>query len=230
MELVGLLLNAAVIENFPGLEAMESEAKDLFSSAAQVVTVPTGTVVFRNGSKCEHYLLVIDGSVRVQMVSENGREIVLYRVDNGQTCILTTSCLMTNRDYLAEGITETEVNAVMVPAAAFHKLMACSDIFRSFVFTSYGTRLSDLLVLVDEVAFHRIDVRLARFLIERAGGKDQLETTHQELAAELGSAREVISRQLKEFERRGWVRLSRGRVEITDPGALETLADNVSVL
>lgn len=223
-------MNTVIIENFPALKSMEPDAWDLLSSAAHVATVPTGTPVFRNGSKCENYLLVIDGSVRVQMVSENGREIVLYRVDNGQTCILTTSCLMTSQDYLAEGITETEVNAVMVPTAAFHKMMACSDVFRSFVFSSYGTRLTDLLMLVDEVAFHRIDERLARFLIERAGEKGQLETTHQELAAELGSAREVVSRQLKDFERRGWVNLFRRRIEIVDPGALETLAKNTSGL
>jgi CRP/FNR family transcriptional regulator, anaerobic regulatory protein len=215
-----------VIGNFPGLEAIEPEARGVFAASAQVASVPAGTVVFRSGSPCENYMLLIDGSVRVQMVSENGREIVLYRVDQGQTCILTTSCLMTNDNYSAEGITETDVNAVMVPASAFHQLMACSAVFRSFVFASYGTRLSDLLMLVDEVAFHRIDVRLARFLIERTGETNSLQTTHQELAVELGSAREVISRQLKEFERRGWLKLSRGQIDITDTTGLQSLASN----
>jgi len=223
-------MNDAVIGNFPGLAAIEPEARDLFSAKAQVANVPAGTVVFSSGSVCENYLLVIDGSVRVQMVSENGREIVLYRVNDGQTCILTTSCLMTNDVYAAEGVTETEINAVMIPATVFHKLMACSEVFRSFVFASYGTRIEDLLMLVDEVAFQRIDGRLARFLIERMGAQRQLQKTHQELAAELGSAREVISRQLKEFERRGWVKLSRGRVDISDPGALEALATNTNVV
>ena len=221
-----LMVDASIIEFFPGLQAMETEARRLFLSAAQIATVPTGTVVFRSGSTCENYLLVKDGSVRVQMVSENGREIVLYRVENGQTCTLTTSCLMTDNEYSAEGVTETEVSAVMIPSAAFHKLMSCSNVFRSFVFASYGTRLSDLLVLIDEVAFHRIDVRLARFLVENADGKRQLQTTHQKLAVELGSAREVISRQLKEFERHGWLRLSRRRIEVADPDALEALARN----
>ncbi len=219
-------MNDDLIGKFPGLEAIEPEARSVFLSSAQITSVPARTVVFRSGSSCENYLLVIDGSVRVQMVSENGREIVLYRVDQGQTCILTTSCLMTADNYSAEGITETDVNAVMIPAAAFHELMACSGVFRAFVFASYGTRLSDLLMLVDEVAFHRIDVRLARFLVERAGEKKQLQTTHQELAVELGSAREVISRQLKEFERRGWVILARGQVGLTNVPALAALGIN----
>lgn len=215
-----------LIAGFPGLENLEPEARRLFASSAKVANVPAGTVVFQSGDTCENYLLVIDGSVRVQMVSENGREIVLYRVDQGQTCILTTSCLMTSDAYAAEGMTETDVRAVMIPAIDFHKLMAASDVFRSFVFASYGTRLSDLLMLVDEVAFHRIDVRLAKFLLERAGENGRIEATHQVLAVELGSAREVISRQLKEFERRGWVRLARGMVEIIDVSALEGLSGN----
>ena len=220
------MVDASIVDFFPGLEAMEPETGRVSFLTAQIATVPAGTVIFRSGSTCENYLLVMDGSVRVQMVSENGREIVLYRVENGQTCVLTTSCLMTNNDYSAEGVTETEVSAVMVPSTAFHELMSCSDIFRSFVFASYGTRLSDLLVLIDEVAFRRIDVRLARFLVESADGRRHLQTTHQKLAVELGSAREVVSRQLKEFERHGWLRVSRGRIDIIAADALETLARN----
>lgn len=211
------------ITNFPGLEALESKARNLLKNAAQEAVIPVGTTVFSSGAKCENYLLVTDGSVRVQMVSENGREIVLYRVENGQTCIMTTTCLMAHENYTAEAITETEVNAVIVPAQTFHKLIDCSSVFRTFVFSSYSTRLADLLMLVDEVAFHRIDVRLAKFLTERMDEQQRLKTTHQELAVELGSAREVISRQLKDFENRGWVKLSRGQVELTDLKALANL-------
>ena len=221
-------MNAISIESFVGLETLEDSAKTLLSGAAQEAVVPPGTVVFSSGTICENYLLVTDGSVRVQMVSENGREIVLYRVENGQTCIMTTSCLMSGDDYSAEAITETEVKALIVPATTFHQLVDQSAIFRRFVFSSYSTRLSDLLMLVDEVAFHRIDVRLAKFLVERSGADGQLKTTHQELAVELGSAREVISRQLKEFENRGWVKLSRGQVTVADAKALKCLCDLVT--
>ena len=103
------MVDASIVDFFPGLEAMEPETGRVSFLTAQIATVPAGTVIFRSGSTCENYLLVMDGSVRVQMVSENGREIVLYRVENGQTCVLTTSCLMTNNDYSAEGVTETEV-------------------------------------------------------------------------------------------------------------------------
>ena len=216
-------MSVVKITNFPGLQSLEKEAKVILEGAAQDALVPAGTLVFTSGAVCENYLLVIDGSVRVQMVSENGREIVLYRVENGQTCIMTTTCLMSHENYTAEAVTETDVNAVIVPAETFHKLIDCSHVFRTFVFSSYSTRLADLLMLVDEVAFHRIDVRLAKFLSERMDDRHQLKTTHQELAVELGSAREVISRQLKDFENRGWVKLSRGQVEVTNLKALEKL-------
>ena len=214
-----------MINDFPGLEGLEDAAKALLMGAAQQAVVPPGTVVFTSGAKCETYFLVTDGSVRVQMVSENGREIVLYRVESGQTCIMTTSCLMSNALYGAEAITESEVKAVMVPAATFQKLVNSSAVWRTFVFSSYSTRLADLLMLVDEVAFHRIDVRLAKFLLDRGGVDGQLVTTHQDLASELGSAREVISRQLKEFEKRGWVKLQRGRIELLQQNALGALCD-----
>ena len=162
----------------------------------------------------------------MQKIAENGREIVLYRVEGGQSCILTTNCLITGDEYSAEGITEGEVEALILPAATFRALLACSEIFRGFVFSAYATRISGLLMLIEEVAFGRIDARLAGWLAER--GQGELKATHQEIAVELGTAREVVSRQLKEFERRGWLTLGRGRLEILDVAAMAALADTVS--
>lgn len=210
---------------FPGLEQLENDAKTIISGALHSAKIPQGTTVFSSGDTCENYLLVTQGSVRVQMVSENGREIVLYRVEQGQTCIMTTSCLMTSDVYAAQAITENEVSALILPSATFRQLINMSPIFRGFVFSSYGTRLSDLLMLVDEVAFHRIDVRLARFLKHRHQPSQPLLMTHQDVATELGSAREVISRQLKDFENRGWVKLSRGRIEICPSPSFLALCD-----
>jgi CRP/FNR family transcriptional regulator len=214
-----------VIEDFPGLEDLEPDAKALLAVSAQQAQVPSGTVVFSSGNRCENYFLVTEGSVRVQMVSQNGREIILYRVESGQTCIMTTACLMSHQDYCAEAITESDVKAVMIPGITFQKLIDGSVVFRTFVFSSYSTRLADLLMLVEEVAFHRVDVRLAKFLLDRGGDQGQLIATHQDLAAELGSAREVISRQLKEFEKRGWVNLQRGRIDLLQKSALAALCD-----
>jgi CRP/FNR family transcriptional regulator len=210
------------ISAFPQLGRLEEPARRLLADAARQVRVPAGAVLFREGSQCADYMLVLGGSVRVQMVGESGREIVLYRVERGQACVLTTCCLMAGEPYSAEGLAETGVEAVTLPAAAFRELLARSAVFRDFVFSVYGTRIADLLLLVEEVAFGRIDVRLARLLAERAGD-GALAATHQELAVELGSAREVVSRQLKEFERRGWVALQRGRIEVRNRTALADL-------
>ena len=207
---------------FPQFARLDPESARLLESTARIIGVPAGTVLFQDGSECQAYVLVLDGSVRVQKVSENGREIVLYRVEAGQSCVLTTNCLIAREDSAAQGIAETDIRALVLPAATFRALLAKSEAFRDFVFSAYATRIGDLLMLIEEVAFGRIDVRLAGWLRQRAGSA--IRVTHQEVAVELGTAREVISRQLKEFERRGWVALGRGRIEVTDAAGLATLS------
>ncbi|CCQ72445.1 Crp/Fnr family transcriptional regulator [Magnetospira sp. QH-2] len=209
---------------FPPLAALPDDQRQRLLQIAQIAALPAGQTVFHDGGACANYLMVIDGSVRVQMVAESGREIVLYRVEKGQTCVLTTSCLMAGEDYNAEGLTETDVTAAILPAAAFQDLLATSRIFRAFVFSAYGTRVNGLLALIEEVAFGRIDQRLAQFLLDRGRESASLPLTHQDIAVELGSAREVISRQLKEFERRGLVRLARGRIDLADREGLGLVA------
>lgn len=212
------------LRHFPALDALEPETARALVERAQVADLPEGQIVFRGGDECQNYLLVIYGSVRVQMTTESGREIVLYRVDAGESCVLTTACLLAREAYSAEGITETPVRAVVIPAGPFLELLGRSPALREFVFATYGSRISALMLLVEEVAFGRLDLRLARFLAAR-GAKGEIEATHQALAVELGTAREVISRQLKEFERRGWVELARGRIRVLAPEALERLGE-----
>ena len=162
--------------------------------------------------------------MRVQQVSESGREIVLYRINAGESCVLTTACLLAYDDYSAEGIAETPVKAAAVPREVFDDLVAQSRSFRDFVFAAFSKRITDLFLVIDEVAFQRMDVRLAQKLIELSGGQDAISTTHQKLSVELGTAREVVSRQLQEFQRRGWLEQSRGTVRILDRSALEDLS------
>ncbi len=207
---------------FPALTKLDGESARLLDQSARVVTFPAGTVLFSDGSECPAFVLVIDGSIRVQKVAENGREIVLYRVERGQSCVLTTNCLIANDVYSAEGITENPVTALVLPAGIFRQLLARSEGFRDFVLSAYATRITDLLMLIEEVAFGRVDVRLAGWLA--AHGRE-IKITHQEIAVELGTAREVVSRQLKEFERRGLVTLHRGRIEVLDPATLRGLAN-----
>jgi len=214
----------AWLARFPGLANLDSEARDALAAAARVVHVPAGTRIFGPGQAPENYLLLIDGSIRVQQVAENGREIVLYRVAAGQSCALTTACLMGYEEYPAEAITETSITAVAIARATFDDLIARSPAFRRFVFTAFSTRITGLLRLLDEVAFQRLDIRLAARLLALAGGGTHIAITHAQLAAELGTAREVVSRVLQEFQRRGWIASARGSLDILDRPAMTRLA------
>ena len=209
---------------FPALKDIQDPRWRALMGSAREVTIPPGTAVFHAGDACRNFLFVLDGWVRVEKLGENGREIVLYRVGRGETCLLTTSCLIARERYPAEGVTETEVRAVALPDELFNEALALSPEFRGFVFASFGARLTELMALIEAITFGRGDARLARRLLESGTPSGEVVATHQELAAELGTAREVVSRFLKEFERRGYVRLARGRIEITDRAALETLA------
>ncbi len=215
---------ASWVSRFPELAILSQEDQDLLKARSAVVALPPGQTIFAPGQPAEQFLLVLEGTVRVQQSAANGREIVLYRVSNGESCILTTACLLSQDSYYAEGLTETPVTAVAVPRETFDALMARSSRFRQFVFASYSQRITDLLHVVEEVAFERIDKRLAQRLIARSGEGGELSATHQDLASELGSAREVVSRHLKEFQRRGWIDLSRGRIAVVEPQALGRLA------
>lgn len=203
------------LDLFPDLRELDDPDWHAALNQAGCATLPAGVTPFREGDACQHYLLVLEGAVRVQKLSESGKEIVLYRVESGQSCILTTACLLSRERYQAEAVTETEVRAVMIPQAAFQRALG-SPGFRRFVFASYGERISGLLSLIDAVAFGRMDTRLARTLVDLADERGQVVITHQDLARELGTAREVISRLLKEFERRGLVALGRGRVVLLE--------------
>ncbi len=215
----------AWIDRFPSLAALPAEDRRLLAERAVAVSLPAGTTVFAPGLAAESFLLLLEGTVRVQQVSAGGREIVLYRVTGGETCIMTTACLLSDEAYSAEGVAETDVDAVAIPRAAFEEALARSPGFRRLVFSDYSNRISDLMHVVEEVAFERIDKRLAQRLVARAGTDGAVNATHQDLAAELGTAREVVGRQLKELERRGWLGLARGRIELKQPESLRALAE-----
>jgi CRP/FNR family transcriptional regulator, anaerobic regulatory protein len=195
----------------------------LLQDAGSVVHLPQKAQAFRAGDACGAYLVVLDGGVKVQLTADNGREIVLYRVGAGESCILTVSCLLAGKLYAAEGICETPVTALAIPAGRFTALLAESALFRDFVLKNYAERIGDLILVMEETVFHGVPMRLAGRLLDCA--KDgRVLSTHQAIATDLGTAREVISRQLKEFERRGLVSLSRGVIEIADAPGLESLA------
>lgn len=212
------------IDRFQGLASLDPPLRERLVARSRIVRAPAGQVIFGPGKTPDTLLLLLSGTVRVQQTSESGREIVLYRVEAGQSCVLTTACLLAHEDHAAEGIAETDVEAVALPKAVFDDLMARSGDFRSFVFTAYARRIADLFRVIDDVAFGRIDMRLAQRLSAMAHGGADVKATHQQLATELGTAREVISRQLQEFQRRGWIAQSRGAITIEDAAALAALA------
>lgn len=205
---------------FPDLDALTPDQRGLLARHAVVARVPAGTVVFGPGDPADNLLLLVEGTVRVQHLSEGGRLIVLYRVQAGESCVLTTACLMAQDAYTAEGVAETDAQAVMIPRDTFDALVGGAPAFRRLVFDAYARRISDLFLLIDEVVFQRIDTRLAGKLVELSGGSGTVQVTHQQLADELGTAREVISRQLQEFQRRGWITLARGVIGLSDLAAL----------
>lgn len=220
--------DALWVERFPGLSRLEPPVKKMLLARSQIVAVPKDTMIFGPGHSPENMLFLLDGTVRVQQVSETGHEIVLYRIEAGQSCVLTTACLLAFEDYSAEGIAETAVEAAAIPRDVFDDLVAQSKSFRDFVFAAFSKRITDLFLMIDEVAFQRLDVRLADKLIKLSNGADTVETTHQKLSVELGTAREVISRQLQEFQRRGWIEQARGRVDLLDKARIAGLADQHS--
>ncbi|MDF2181173.1 Crp/Fnr family transcriptional regulator [Neptuniibacter sp. CAU 1671] len=213
------------LDQFPALKKISqsphwSQALD----QCQLMTLPADTPVFHQGDLCQYFVLVLQGAIRVQKLSANGREIVLYRVESGQSCILTTACMLGNQPYQAEAFTESETRAVAFPVALFRAAMDESSVLREFVFAGYVQRLSELMLLIDQIAFSRMDSRLANYLLLQTESMGGLRLTHQQLARELGSAREVISRLLKEFERQGLVNLQRGLIQICDRPGLEKIA------
>jgi CRP/FNR family transcriptional regulator len=214
------------VERFPGLSRLEPATKQLLLTRSTIISMPAKTMVFGPGNSPENMLFLLDGTVRVQQVSDTGHEIVLYRIHAGESCVLTTACLLAYDDYSAEGIAESMVQAAAIPRSLFDDLVAQSKSFRDFVFAAFSKRITDLFLMIDEVAFQRLDVRLADKLLQLSDENNVVATTHQKLSVELGTAREVISRQLQEFHRRGWIEQSRGRVTLLNPVQLTQLADH----
>lgn len=193
----------------------ESLRKDTLGRVS-TLRVPPGQMLFSAGEPCKGLPLVLGGSIKVQMTGVSGQGIVLYRMGADDICTLSIGCLMTGRGYRAEAVVEEEAEAAIIPRGLFDRLMDQSADFRLAIMESYGRRLDDLMLLVEEVAFHRMDERLEEWLLARASrGQRILTITHQELGVELGTAREVVSRLLKELERREQVKLARGRIELT---------------
>ncbi|MCP8937623.1 Crp/Fnr family transcriptional regulator [Alsobacter sp. SYSU M60028] len=187
------------------------------------VRFAAGTVLFRAGDPCRGLLAVEQGSIRVQTVTESGRQVTLYRVGSDRACVLSTQCLMTGGVYPAEGVAETDVVGRFLSAAEVERRIREDAPFRGWLFQGYGVRLTELVLLVEDLLSSGISRRLARLLREKSATDRVVRLTHQDIAGEIGSAREVVSRHLKDLERRGAVALGRGSVSVLRPDVLEAL-------
>ena len=212
----------AWIDHAPGLEALDAPARARLTALAPT-TLPKGTALFHPGEAARGFAVVLSGRIEVFLIGPNGRDILLYAVEPGGTCVQTTLGLLGGEDYTGEALTATDCDLVLIPRETFLGLMDASAAFRAFVFAAFAARMQGMMHLLERVAFQRVESRLARALLDRATG-GSVRATHQELATAIGSAREVVSRRLDGFARRGLVATERGTVTIRDAVGLARLA------
>lgn len=187
---------------------------------ARTITVKAGTTLFNELQPCDAFPFILSGALRIVKRAENGREILLYTVGPGDACVVSAACLLGRSPYNAVGIVQEDCELLMVPAAAFDALMAIKG-FREAIFALFSQRVLDLMQLVDAVAFQKLDARLARVLIARG---PEIAVSHQALADELGTVREMVTRILNGFADRGLVVLGRGSVRVVDAAGLKRVA------
>ncbi|HLQ64807.1 MAG TPA: Crp/Fnr family transcriptional regulator [bacterium] len=205
----------------PILRRADSQLAREFRQAASIVRLPAGSDVFADGDQVDSIALLLAGVVRVYKIGESGREITLYRFGLGESCVLTASAILNQKTFPAIATVEQDGEAVMIPAETFRRWVYRDDLWRGFVFDMLSQRLASVMEILDQVAFHRMDARVASLLLTRSRVQNPIRITHQEIAAELGSSREVISRLLEDFASRRLVRVGRGEVEIVDAAGLE---------
>lgn len=209
-------------KHFPFLKHADSDVKRQLLAHAQIKEIPAGVSICWEGDTCTQLALVLSGSVRVYKVSESGREITLYRIEQNESCILTASCILSQTQFPAFAVTESTVQAVLIPSSILREWVRLYEVWRDYVFELMSKRLATVIATVEEVAFRRVDARIAEFVANLAEEKQEVKITHQEIAFELGTAREVVSRILKDFERENLITLSRGSIVIQNrPSLLE---------
>jgi len=206
---------------YPVLAQLPADRFAALLAQGRLIEAPAGALMFDDRAACEAMPLLLDGAIRVSKTSASGREILLYRVLPGEACVLTSGCLLGRQPYSARGVVEQHARLFLLPEAVFARLVAEAPPFREYVFGLFSARLAELMELVEAVAFQRLDQRLAALLLGRGR---VLQITHQALADELGSVREIVTRLLHHFAGDGLVALSRERIEILDAAGLRQIA------
>ncbi|HMV04105.1 MAG TPA: Crp/Fnr family transcriptional regulator [Accumulibacter sp.] len=208
---------------YPVLRCLSARALAELCQTASRVQLAAGAAVFDECQNCPGFPLILAGTIKVVKSTAAGREMLLYRVEPGDSCIITSSCLLGRSRYSARGIAELPLTLIVLPPPLFEQMIAEQPLFRDFVFHLFAERIAELMQLVEEVAFHRLDQRLAKLLLARG---ETVRATHQALADELGSVREIVSRLLKGLAGQGLVVLGREQISIVDREGLRQLADS----
>lgn len=213
-----------LLASFPFLQQAEHPLRTALEAEGRVVDLPTGAFICLEGNQCTHLPLLLEGSVRVYKTGEQGREITLFRIEPGDSCILTASCILGHKPFPAFAVTATDVRVLAIPTPAFLNWFNEYEAWRTYIFGLIARRLATVIEVVEEVAFHRMDARLAAYLSQESlpeASPPKVLRTHEAIAADLGTSREVISRILKAFENEGLLALSRGTIHVLDPSGLQ---------
>jgi CRP/FNR family transcriptional regulator len=182
-------------------------------ASVQTITVPADTMVCQSGDVCENLVIVLEGRVKVYRPASNGKSLTLYTVNKNESCILTASCILNQIPFPAFAVTTSEVKALSIPPDKVIDWLEHEPMWQKYMFALLSQRMINLIELVDTVAFESLDVRLEAWLQARAD-QEIIQITHQQIAEELASSREVISRLLKRFEKKGVVELGRGTITV----------------
>jgi CRP/FNR family transcriptional regulator len=194
-------------------------------SLMNIAKIPAGRIVFQEGEECEFIAFILKGVIRVSKIGKNGKELYLYRVGSGESCILMISSILATIGYPATATVEEDVEVLILPVTLFKQWMQDNLELQKFVYKLLSERLVSVMTLIEEIVFHKMDARVAEFLLEKGEGIKLLSITHDRIAMELGTAREVVSRIMKDFQRKGWIEMSRGKVKILDRESLRNLCN-----
>lgn len=201
------------IAKFPYFKHLFTDTKKREQLSYQ--TIETGAIPFVEGGYYEFIPLLLKGTMRVSKISDTGREIVLYRVHEGESCILLISSSLSKQPYSATAYVEEETAVINIPVSLYHKEISSFELVRDFTYDLYNKRIANMMSLVEEIVFKKMDKRIAEFLIQNTTKQTPaIEITHEALSIELGTAREVVSRVLKEIEKNKFIQLSRGKITV----------------
>ncbi|NEV62599.1 Crp/Fnr family transcriptional regulator [Thiorhodococcus minor] len=216
---------ARLLARFPFLANSDAPLREAFFRRALMARLPAGHIICHDGGECSQLALVLEGCARIYKLGENGREVTLYRIEPGESCVVTASCILSHRPFPAFAVCETDVEAAVVAKSDVETWLTASPSWRAFVFELVAERIGEVFSVLDAVLFQPLDQRLAAYLLsrcERAAPPSRIvQTTHQELASELGSSREVVTRALKELEQAGALITGRGQITLVNPGVLK---------